>query len=194
MLAGAAARRDEAHRSSFDDGERLTRVQCARVARHVLNRNAAVVGLMPAGEPGPLAPLALGLAALLHEITGGSVATVEAHDLWGDFEARGDFRAEGDFLARGSSRGTDAVALAPQPHGFAAAAALERAMPMLTARYDRVLVDLTGLEKLTGVGALVRAVSTFAIVAGPGRSRRPELLRLAHSVPAARLLGVILYG
>lgn len=172
----------------------LARIESARVARQMLNQQARVVGLVPAGESGGIQALSQAIAELLHELTGTPVGMVGAFAGWSGFEQTGDFRAEAEYRARPTAPGTDLIALTPQPHGFAAATALERVVPVLAQHYDRVLVDLTGLEKLTGVGALLRAIPSFAIVAAPGRSRRPELLRLAQALPAQRNLGVILYG
>ena len=73
-------------------------------------------------------------------------------------------------------------------------AALEQTVSLLRQGFDRVLVDLSGLDVLSEQAAALASVDGVALVGRAGAASELELARFRGVISAGRLLGVILVG
>ncbi len=174
------------------------RAAATRVARHIASKKLGVVGFVPA-DPNVATPavlIHLGLA--LVELTGATVAVVDANVRYPALAALSQGRrpdSDDSVFSTRWLRGSLAL-LSP--------ARVERAgevLPQLARLlgegadlFKHVLVDLTGFELLGEHGAAAASMDAVALVGRAHRARESELLALAQSMPPDRFLGVMLVG
>ena len=171
---------------------------CVRVAQRLRQTGRKVIGLVPASEEVAVPPLAVQLGLALVELSGATVALVDANVRWPAFSslASEEVRTQDEMIfATRWLRGS--LALLTPPRAWdpgAGVPQLARVITQGSELFAHVLVDLTGFELVGDHLAAVELVQAVLIVARAGRTREAELLRLQYDLPDGKNLGVLLTG
>ncbi len=190
---------------------------CARIARRVHNEKIRVVGFVPADDDVAVPPLIIQLGMALCDLTGATIAVVDANvrypglpaldrrqaaDTDKSAERRTRSSAEGDAQVDDNSvfstrwlRGS--LALLSAPHVERAGEVVPQLARVLldgAELFAHVLVDLTGFELLGEHGSAAACMDAVAIVGRAHRTHEQALVKLADMMPAGRFLGVLLVG
>jgi hypothetical protein len=199
VAATTAPADDEILRSlglELTDG--LVRAACAQVARRIHSDRIRVVGLVPGDDRVAVPPLAIHLGLSLCDLTGGTVAVVDANVRYPGLAtlAQGQTtnHAESVFTTRWL-RGS--LALLSPPRVERAGEVLPQLARVLLDGADLfgyVLVDLTGFELLGEHAAATACMDAVALVGRAHHTREQQLLDLASLMPHGRFLGVLLVG
>jgi hypothetical protein len=180
---------------STGDGE--LKAACARIARRLHAEKIRVVGFVPSDPIVAVPPVIVQLGLALTELTGATVAVVDAN-----------VRYPGLTLAQGAATDSDGSVFSTRwLHGSLALLSpprLERAgevVPQLARvlldgsdLFAHVLVDLTGFELLGEHGSAAACMDAVALVGRAHYTKEHELLQLAPLMPQNRFLGVLLVG
>jgi hypothetical protein len=179
-----------------DDGE--LRAACSRIARRIHGDKIRVIGFVPSHDRVAVPPVIVQLGLSLTELTGATVAVVDANVRYPGLGA----------LNRGKSTDSDdsvfstrwikgSLALLSPPRVEKAGEVgpqLARALLDGADLFAHVLVDLTGFELLGEHGSAAACMDAVALVGRAHTSREDELLELARLMPQGRFLGVLLVG
>jgi hypothetical protein len=179
-----------------DAGE--LRAACARIARRIHSERIRVVGFVPADDTVAVPPLLIHLGLALCDMTGATVAVVDANVRYPALAeiARGQAPDHGESVfstrwLRGS------LALLSPPRVERAGEVVPQLARVLIDGADlfaHVLVDLTGFELLGEHASAAACMDGVALVGRAHRTREQELVALADLMPHGRLLGVLLVG
>jgi hypothetical protein len=188
--------------------------ECVRIARRLHAARQKVIGFIPATPRVAVPPLALQLGSALVELTGATVAFVDANVRYPALSA---MAVDDDALppeqpepeAQGPEgseerprvfrtrwlRGSLAVLTPPSAElAGEAVPALARLLLDGVDLFEFVLVDLTGFDVL-GEHASAAACMDAAILVGQAhKTRERDLLRFLREMPSSRFLGVLLVG
>lgn len=174
------------------------RAACARIARRIHADKLRVVGFVPSDDRVAVPPLAVHLGLALCELTGATVAVVDANvrypGLAGLAQGQTTDRDDSVFSTRWL-RGS--LALLSPPHAERAGEVVPQLARLIIEGGDlfaHVLVDLTGFELLGEHASAAACMDAVALVGRAHRSRERELLELARLMPQGRFLGVLLVG
>jgi len=172
--------------------------ECIRIARRLRAAGRRLVGLVPASDDVAVPPIAVRLGAALVELTGTTVAFVDANVRWpalATIAARPSTdRDDSVYSTRWLS---DSLALLTPPAAAGAGRVvpqLERVLEEGPEIFQYLLVDLTGFDLLGGHTAAAQLVDGVIVVGRAGRTREAELLRFRDELWTAQLLGVLLIG
>jgi hypothetical protein len=174
------------------------RDELIRVARRVKDSGCKIVGLLPASNDVGVPAIGVHLGLALCEVSGGTVAFVDANLRWpaiaeiavGEREDREGFAFTTHWL-----RGSLALLTPPRVRDSGAGVPqLARVIREGFELFTHVLVDLTGFKKLGEHLAAIEMVDGVVVVGRAGRTTEGELLRLNHELPRAHNLGVLLCG
>jgi hypothetical protein len=181
-----------------DEDGPLVRAECMRIARRLHASGEKIVGLIPAARDVAVPPLAIQLGVALTELSGSTIAFVDANVRYPSLSA----------LARGT--GTDSAETVFTTRWLRGSLALltppstERAgevVPQLARLlldgvdlFEHVLVDLTGFELLGEHGSAAACMDAVMLVGRAHRTREKDMLRFQREMPAQRFLGVLLVG
>jgi hypothetical protein len=175
------------------------RAECSRIARQLLRARRRVIGLVPATRDAAVPPVAVQLGLALVELSGTTVALVDANVRWPALSRIVEEapRKEDDeaFFATRWLRGSLALLTPPQA-GEAGAGLVElaRAIDHGKELFAVMLADLTGFDVLGEHLGAMSLVDGVVLVAPAGKISEGQLLRWQHDVPGDRLLGVLLIG
>ncbi len=201
-----------ARMDSTDDGARLEalgihvvvgedhpeiRAECIRIARRLRHSGCKIIGLLPSSSDIGVPAIGVQLGLALAEVSGGTVAFVDANIRWPAISelAGGERAADETAFTTRWLRGS--LALLTPPRAGDAGAGVPHLAGVIregAELFAQVLVDLTGFKKLGEHLAAIDMVDGVLVVARAGRTRETELLALAHELPRARNLGVLLLG
>ncbi len=180
----------------LDEEHAEIRAECIRVARRLRHSGCRIIGLLPASPAIGVPAIGVQLGLALAEISGGTVAFVDANVRWPAIsELAGDDEAATLGFATRWLRGS--LALLTPPRALDAGAGvphLARVIREGQELFALVLVDLTGFGMLGEHLAAIEMVDGVLVVARAGETTEDELLRLAHELPESRSLGVLLLG
>ncbi len=180
-----------------DDDEPMVRAECMRIARRLNAAGEKIVGLIPATDDVAVPPLAIQLGVALTDLTGATVAFVNANVRYPSLSAvAGDDATDQDSVfstrwlrgslalltPRGSERAGEAV---PQ---------LARLLVGGVNYFQQVLVDLTGFDLLGEHGSAAACMDAVILVGRAHHTREKDLLRFQAEMPGKRFLGVLLVG
>jgi hypothetical protein len=177
------------------DGE--LKAACARIARRLHAEKIRVVGFVPSDPIVAVPPVIIQLGLALTELTGATVAVVDAN-----------VRYPGLTLAKGGQSDSDSTVFSTRwlrgSLALLSPPRLERAgevVPQLARvlldgsdLFAHVLVDLTGFELLGEHGSAAACMDAVALVGRAHYTKEHELLQLAPLMPQNRFLGVLLVG
>jgi Mrp family chromosome partitioning ATPase len=184
--------------------------ECVRIARRLHAARQKVIGFIPASPRVAVPPLALQLGSALVELTGATVAFVDANVRYPALSAmaeEGDLPPEpdqtqtidGDERPRVYRtrwlRGSLAV-LTPPGAELAGEAVPQLARLLLDGvdLFEYVLVDLTGFDVLGEHASAAACMDAVALVGQTHKTRERDLLRFLREMPSSRFLGVMLVG
>ena len=184
--------------------------ECVRIARRLHAARQKVIGFIPASPRVAVPPLALQLGSALVELTGATVAFVDANVRYpalsamaeeDDFPPEPDRRPTTDGEERPRIfrtrwlRGSLAV-LTPPGAELAGEAVPPLARLLLDGvdLFEYVLVDLTGFDVLGEHASAAACMDAVALVGRAHRTRERDLLRFLREMPSSRFLGVMLVG
>lgn len=171
---------------------------CAPIARRIRDDKLRAIGFVPSDPEVAIPPLLIQLGMALTELTGGTVAVVDANVRYPGLPT----------LNRGQSPDHDSsvfstrwlrgsLALLSPPHAERAGEVVPQLARVLIEGVDlfsHVLVDLTGFELLGEHASAAACMDAVTVVGRAHKTREPELVKLADLMPPGRFLGVLLVG
>jgi len=176
--------------------------ESVRIARRIHAARRKVIGFIPATDRVAVPPVALQLGSALVELTGATIAFVDANVRYPALAAisNGDGGSEVDrvehrvFETRWL-RGSLAV-LTPRGAERAGEAvpALARLLLDGIDLFEYVLVDLTGFDLLGEHASAAACMDAVVLVGRAHQTREKHLLRFLREMPESRFLGVLLVG
>jgi hypothetical protein len=175
--------------------------EAVRIARRIHAARRKVVGFIPATERVAVPPVALQLGSALVELTGATIAFVDANlrypalaGVTVDDEA-GESRVQHQLFETRWLRGSLAV-LTPRGAEQAGEAvpALARLLLDGIELFEYVLVDLTGFDVLGEHASAAACMDAVVVVGRAHQTREREVLRAVREMPEGRFLGVLLVG
>lgn len=180
------------------------RDDCARAARRLVHAGRRVIGLLPSSDRVAVPPVGVQLGLSLADLSGATVAFVDANLRWPALPGTvvdaadgslSDFEANAAFATRWL-RGSLALVVAPRnaDRGTSGVLELRRVLAEGAELFGSVLVDLTGLKRLGEHLDAIALVDGVVVVARAGETTEGELLRLKHELPVEKNLGVLLIG
>ncbi len=167
-----------------------------RVAHRIQHSQGTILGLWPAGARVPVPPLGIHLGMAIYELTGSTVAFVDANARWPTFKippvAQKPTPKRLSFYCHWIHQ---SFALIFPNKVCVAGAGIRGLRQMLDENrglFSRILVDLTGFDRL---GEHLEALSMMDGVLLVGRARHTlerELIELNNELPPEKNLGVVL--
>ena len=182
-----------------DDDDPGVRAECARVARHLLTSGTRIVGLLPVTRETAVPPVAVQLGLALVELSGATVAVVDANVHWPALSRiveEAPIRADDETLFATRWLRSSLALLTPAHAGDAGAGLVELERAIVHGRdlFAFMIADLTGFDLLGEHLGAMDLVQGVLLVAPAGKIKENELLRWSQDIPAARRLGVLLVG
>jgi len=182
--------------------------ECVRIARRLNAARQKVVGFIPANHKVAVPPLALQLGSALVELTGATVAFVDANVRYPALSAMAEegTAPEEEHAARDTQgrprvfrtrwlRGSLAVLTPPAAElAGEAVPALARLLLDGVDLFEYVLVDLTGFDVLGEHASAAACMDAVILVGQAHRTRERDLLRFLREMPPSRFLGVLMVG
>ena len=177
-----------------------------RAARRLRLTGRQVVGLLPVRDDVSVTPILLKLGASIASLSGAEVAVVDANTRWpafpegvavpGSSEATDPPGALGAEASRPYWVGRSLVVLSPPSDSSRAVdlAVLEQTLEAARARFETVLVDLTGLDALGEHLGAIALLDGVLLVARAGHTSESDLKRAQQAAPEPRSMGVLLVG
>ncbi len=174
------------------------RAECVRIARRLKHADRKIIGLFPSSPDIGVPAVAVQLGLALGEVTGGTIAFVDANLRWpavSQSATGGATTDDGSAFVTRWLRGSLAL-LTPRRAGDAGAGVPQLAKIVQDGSwlFAHVLVDLTGYKKLGEHLAAIEMVDGVLVVSRAGHTREDELIRLNDELPPAKTLGVLLLG
>ncbi len=176
--------------------------EAVRIARRLHASRQKVIGFIPATERVAVPPVALQLGSALVELTGATIAFVDANVRYpalagaaaGEAD-QGEPRGDHQVFETRWLRGSLAV-LTPRGAERAGEAvpALARLLLDGIELFEYVLVDLTGFALLGEHASAAACMDAVVLVGHAHQTREKHMLRLLREVPENRFLGVLLVG
>jgi hypothetical protein len=174
------------------------RAACTRIGRRLHKAGTKVVGFVPTDDRIAVPPLLIHLGLSLCDLTGATVAVVDANVRYPGLSA----------IARGHNPDHDdsvfstrwlrgSLALLTPPRVEQAGEVVPQLARVILDGADlfaHVLVDLTGFDLLGEHGSAAACMDAVALVGRRQRTRETQLRQLAAVMPAGRFLGVVLVG
>jgi hypothetical protein len=174
------------------------RAACTRIGRRISMGGTKVVGFIPADDKIAVPPLLIHLGLSLCDLTGATVAVVDANVRYPGLSA----------IARGQNPDHDdsvfstrwlrgSLALLTPPRVEMAGEVVPQLARVLLEGSDlfaHVLVDLTGFDLLGEHGSAAACMDAVALVGRRKKTRETQLRQLAEVMPGGRFLGVVLVG
>jgi hypothetical protein len=179
-------------------GDGMVRAAAAQIARRIHGGRIRVVGFVPGDDQVAIPPLIIHLGLALCDLTGGTVAVVDANVRYPGLamlaEGQTPDTKESVFTTRWL-RGSLAL-LSPPKVERAGEVVPQLARVLLEGAdlFAHVLVDLTGFELLGEHASAAACMDAVALVGRAHHTREQELIQLADMMPHGRFLGVILVG
>jgi hypothetical protein len=179
-------------------GDGAIQAACAQVARKLHAGRIRVVGFVPGDDQVAVPPLIVHLGLALCDLTGGTVAVVDANVRYPGLANLAKGKAvdhEGSVFTTRWLRGS--LALLSPPRVERAGEVVPQLARVLLEGADlfaHVLVDLTGFELLGEHASAAACMDAVALVGRAHKTHEQELIALADLMPQGRFLGVILVG
>jgi hypothetical protein len=171
---------------------------CAKIARMIHRGGPRVVGFVPGDDDVAVPPVIIQLGLALCDLTGATIAVVDANVRYPGLTALNRGRAadhEDSVFSTRWLRGS--LALLSPPRVERAGEVVPQLARVLIDGADlfaHVLVDLTGFELLGEHASAAACMDAVALVARAHHTREQHLMDLVRMMPAGRFLGVLLVG
>lgn len=179
------------------DGDPATYAEVYRLARQLRASEHRVLGFVPADDATPVTPLAVQLTLALSDATDEKVALFDAnvHDSrFKEVHLPDDPEVDGFATCWLDNHTAIIVGVIESPIGGRNMPKIEAAIARARARFGRVLVDFSGMEKLGEHRRAYDLVGGIVLVARAGKTRDKVLVRRQQEIPPERDLGVLLVG
>lgn len=169
---------------------------CAPIARAIRGASLRVVGFIPSDDQVAVPPLLVQLGIALTELTGHTVAVVDANVRYPGLPRWAADPTPGDSVFSTRWLGDSLAVLSPPRVELAGEVLPQLARVLLEGAplFAHVLVDLTGFELLGEHASAAARMDAVALVGRAHRTREDELVKLADLLPRDRFLGVLLAG
>ena len=181
-----------------DDQDPLVRAECIRIARRMHLSGNKVFGFIPVEDRIAVPPVMIQLGMALTEITGSTIAVVDANVRWPGLAGltEGDRpTASGSIFRTNWVRGS--LALLSPPRSERAGEAVPQLARLLlegNELFAHVLVDLTGFDLLGEHASAAACMDSVILLARTLKTRESHLLMMQKAVPKNRFMGVLLVG
>jgi len=178
-------------------GDPAVRAEATRIARRLHATQARAIGFVPADDQVAVPPLAIQLGLALCDLTGATIAVVDANVRYPGLSGLTDDNdlAEDTVFATRWLRGS--LALLTPPRVERAGEVVPRLANLLIESVDlfaHVLVDLTGFDLLGEHGSAAACMDGVIMVGRAHVTRQKQLAALKRLMPRGRFLGVLLAG
>ncbi|MBP6629812.1 MAG: hypothetical protein KBG28_12890 [Kofleriaceae bacterium] len=172
------------------------RAECGRIARRLHLRATRVIGFVPADDTIAVPPLLVHLGLALTQLTGATIALVDANVRYPGLSQLAVARAgEDSVFSTRWLRGSLALLTPPRvERAGEVLPQLERALDAGGELFAHMLVDLTGFDLLGEHAAAAARMDAVALVGRARHTHDEQLKELARQMPADRFLGVVLVG
>ena len=177
----------------------VVRAECMRVARRIAASGRRSLGLVPLNETAAVAPIAIQLGVALMDLSGATIAYVDANTRWPalpvDVQARLDSElADTPFAIRWLFHSL--ALLVPRVAGGAGEAVprLSLAISEGVELFKYILVDLTGFDVLGERTAALTLLDGVIAIGHPRDTTERDVLALRDEVNREQLLGALLVG
>ena len=169
---------------------------CAPIARKIRDERQRVIGFVPSDDRVAVPPVMIHLGLALCDLTGATVAVVDANVRYPALAEISAGAELGDsvFTARWL-RGSLALLTPPRvERAGEVVPQLARVLLESSDLFAHVLVDLTGFELLGEHASAAACMDAVALVGRAHQTRERELVELSRLMPHGRFLGVLLVG
>ncbi len=171
---------------------------CARIARRIHAEQLRVVGFVPCDDQVAVPPLVIQLGLALCELTGATVAVVDANVRYPGLPTvtKGQDTVHERSVFSTRWLGGSLALLSPPRVEQAGEVVPQLARVLLDGAelFAHILVDLTGFELLGEHGSAAACMDAVALVGRAHKTHERELVELARLMPQGRFLGVLLVG
>lgn len=171
---------------------------CARIARRIREDNLKVIGFVPSDDAVAIPPLLIQLGLALCEVSGHTVAVVDANLRYPGLPTLSRGMASDHESSAFSTRWLrGSLALLSPPRAERAGEVVPQLARVLLEGQElfaHMLVDLTGFELLGEHATAAACMDAVALVGRAHRTREGQLRELAQLMPDGRFLGVLLVG
>jgi hypothetical protein len=174
------------------------RAEATRIARRLHASEATAIGLVPADAHVAVPPVAIQIGLSLCDLTGGTVAVVDANVRYPGMQrlARGE-AAGGDDSVFATRWLRGSLALLTPPRVERAGEVVPQLARLLlegAGLFEHILCDLTGFELLGEHGSAAACMDAVIVVGRAHHTREADLLALRRLMPEGRFMGVLLVG
>lgn len=178
------------------DDDPLVHAECIRIARRMHLSGNKVIGFIPTGDDIAVPPVIIQLGMALTELTGATVAVVDANVRWPGLAGLAQGDSDPDSLYKTIwVRGSLALLSPPRcEHAGAAVPQLARLLGNGADAFAHMLVDLTGFDLLGEHASAAACMDAVVLLARARKSRERHLLAYEKAVPRNRFMGVLLVG
>jgi hypothetical protein len=177
----------------------IVRAECARVARRLGVTGRRAIGLIPLDDDACVAPIAIQLGIALMDLSGATIAYVDANTRWPALPVDAQARIESElgdtpFAIRWLFRSL--ALLVPRVAGGAGEAVprLQSALSEGVELFKFMLVDLTGFDRLGERAAALGLLDGVIAIGHPGATREADVIALRDEVDPGQLIGALLVG
>jgi hypothetical protein len=179
-----------------DQHDTEVRTACIRVARRLHEAGAKAIGFIPSDDRVAVPPLLVQIGNALCDLTGGTVAVVDANVRYPGLAALAQ-PAGGDEVFSTRWLAGSLALLTPakvERAGRGGAGAGPGCCSMAADLFAHILCDLTGFELIGEHASAAACMDAVVLVGRAHRTDEEQLLALAALMPADRFLGVLLVG
>jgi len=178
-----------------DQHDTEVRTACIRVARRLHEAGAKAIGFIPSDDRVAVPPLLVQIGNALCDLTGGTVAVVDANVRYPGLAALAQ-PAGGDevFSTRWLAGSLALLTPAKVERAGEVVPALARLLLDGADLFAHILCDLTGFELIGEHASAAACMDAVVLVGRAHRTDEEQLLALAALMPADRFLGVLLVG
>lgn len=172
------------------------RTEAIRIARRLQASGAKAIGFVPADRDVAVLPVLAQIGAALCDLTGATVALVDANVRYPGLRALASSTDDDDQIFRTHWLAGSLALLTPLrvERAGEVVPALARVLLEGTDLFAHILCDLTGFELIGEHASAAACMDGVVLLCRAHRSREDELLALSRLMPRGRFLGVLLVG
>jgi hypothetical protein len=173
------------------------RAEATRVARRVHATGARAIGFVPADDLVAVPPIAIQLGLALCDLTGATIAVVDANVRYPGLSGLADAQDVADDVVFATRWLRGSLALLTPPVVERAGEVVPRLARLLIESADlfaHVLVDLTGFDLIGEHGSAAACMDGVIVVGRAHVTKEGQLTALRRLMPRGRFLGVLLAG
>jgi hypothetical protein len=173
------------------------KAEATRIARRLHATGARAIGFVPADDQIAVPPIAIQLGLALCDLTGATIAVVDANVRYPGLSGLAEHDDLGDDTVFATRWLRGSLALLTPPRVERAGEVVPRLARLLLESADlfaHVLVDLTGFDLIGEHGSAAACMDGVIVVGRAHVTREGQLAALRRLMPQGRFLGVLLAG